>query len=214
MVSTIANYMGLSFDEDIYTYLKDDYGGHPFLIRQVCSLIHKNINTQRPQKVVGLFYQSKKDLFARNLKDYDELILQVLRDWYPEEYKYLESLTLNDYANFLKESSNASSHAIEHLLGYNLIEKYAGKFYIKINSVSDFIKEHSVIAKNINNIQDKRSEISSQRNNIEEMLRQMVKLILKSKYGVTAREEFLKVIPSNGNRKDNPKLKKRFSRNS
>ena len=77
MVSTIANYMGLSFDEDIYTYLKDDYGGHPFLIRQVCSLIHKNINTQRPQKVVGLFYQSKKDLFARNLKDYDELILQV-----------------------------------------------------------------------------------------------------------------------------------------
>jgi len=202
MVSTISSYMGLSFDDDIFTYLKDDYGGHPFLVRQVCSLINKKLTQQRPQHVPGVFYQSNKELFIRNLKDYNELILQVLRDWYPEEYKHLELLALDDYAGFLKNSDNGSSHTIEHLLGYNIIDKYDTKFYIKIKSITDFIKVHSEITKKVYAVPDKRGEVSAQRNQIEERLRQMVKLILKANYGVTARDEFLKIVPSNGSRKE------------
>lgn len=41
MVSTIGNYMGMRFDDEIYTYLTDDFGGHPFIIRQVCSHLFK-----------------------------------------------------------------------------------------------------------------------------------------------------------------------------
>ncbi len=43
MVSIIGGYMGIQFDKEIFTYLTDDYGGHPFLIRQVCSRIYESL---------------------------------------------------------------------------------------------------------------------------------------------------------------------------
>ena len=52
MVSNIGGYMGLNFDEEIYSNLNIDYGGHPFLIRHICSLINSDVNnSQRPYKV-------------------------------------------------------------------------------------------------------------------------------------------------------------------
>lgn len=37
MVRSIGKYSGFAFDEDCYQFLKDTYGGHPYLIRLACS---------------------------------------------------------------------------------------------------------------------------------------------------------------------------------
>ncbi len=39
MVRKLGRIMGIKFDEVIYTKLTEEYGGHPFLIRHVCSYI-------------------------------------------------------------------------------------------------------------------------------------------------------------------------------
>ncbi len=43
MVRKLGRYMGLRFDEMLYAKLVEDFGGHPFLIRQFCSEIHSMI---------------------------------------------------------------------------------------------------------------------------------------------------------------------------
>ena len=65
MVKNIGNYMGLDFDEEIFTFLTDDFGGHPFLIRQICSRIHQETSTKRPIKVSKLYYKENLNNFNK-----------------------------------------------------------------------------------------------------------------------------------------------------
>lgn len=67
MIGHIGKYMGLNFDEEIYTKLTEDYGGHPFLIRHICSLINKDISLDRPCQVSKYEYATKK-------KEYDAIV--------------------------------------------------------------------------------------------------------------------------------------------
>lgn len=66
-IGHIGKYMGLNFDEEIYTKLTEDYGGHPFLIRHICSLINKDISLDRPCQVSKYEYATKK-------KEYDAIV--------------------------------------------------------------------------------------------------------------------------------------------
>ena len=45
MVRRLGRIMGLKFDEVIYGKLTEDCGGHPYLMRHICSVIHKISNT-------------------------------------------------------------------------------------------------------------------------------------------------------------------------
>ena len=48
MVRKLGRIMGLRFDEIIYGKLTEDFGGHPFLIRHVCSVINRISPAERP----------------------------------------------------------------------------------------------------------------------------------------------------------------------
>jgi len=195
MVKNIGNYMGLDFDREIYTFLTDDFGGHPFLIRQVCSKIHQEISNHRPQQVTKFFYKEKIDEFNKYLSDYVELIIDVLKIWYPNEYKLLESLVIGDYEEFAKLSS-ISDKPIIHLLGYNLIEKStSNKYHIKINAVKNYILENTTLSKQANTIEDRWKVVTTKRNQLEIKMRNIVKLTVKSKFGINkCKNEFLKII--------------------
>ena len=39
MVRKLGRIMGIKFDEPLYSQMTEDYGGHPFLIRRLCSYI-------------------------------------------------------------------------------------------------------------------------------------------------------------------------------
>jgi hypothetical protein len=64
MVRKLGRYMGIKFDEIIYGKLTDDFGGHPFLIRQMCSSINKISPGDRPIQVdKALYLKAKKQFF-------------------------------------------------------------------------------------------------------------------------------------------------------
>lgn len=195
MVKNIGNYMGLDFDDEIFTFLTDDFGGHPFLIRQICSKIHQDTSTKRPINVSKLYYKENITSFNKHLSDYVELIIDVLKNWYPNEYELLEHLVLENYPEFEKMSS-ISDKTINHLIGYNLIEKSSNDVYhVKINAVKDYIKENTKIYQTFNKIEDKWSLITKKRNNLELKLKEVLKLSLKFKFGnIKSKSEFLKII--------------------
>jgi len=97
MVRKLGRIMGIKFDEILYSKLTEDYGGHPFLIRHVCSIINKNSSQERPTIVSKLIYNSAKDIFKREHSNYIEMILEVLKKFYSDEYKMLKFLALDDY---------------------------------------------------------------------------------------------------------------------
>lgn len=204
MVSTIGKYMGLEFDEEIYTYLTEDYGGHPFLIRQVCSKIHNFTTQSRPVRVSKYEYKDKKDGFDSSLRDYAELIVEVLRRWYPTEYQLLEMLAMGNKEEF-RDRARASSMLTQHLIGYNLVEASSNDYHLKIKAVGDYLSEHSTLVKKVNELEDKWQEVTKRRNKFELNLKRIIKVVVKAKYGtVKGKDDFLKAIAPDERRK--PKL--------
>ena len=70
MVRKLGRYMGLHFDEMLYAKLVEDFGGHPFLIRQFCSEIHKACKGDRPERVDKALYGTVMTTFRRTAIDY------------------------------------------------------------------------------------------------------------------------------------------------
>lgn len=202
MVSTIGNYMGLEFDDEIFTYLTEDYGGHPFLIRQICSLIHNETSIERPVRVTKYYYQENKERFDRALTDYIELIIQVLNRWYPREYHLLELLSIGDEKKF-QESTQGSEKFINHLIGYNLIEFENSKYFIRINAVRQYLKSHSELLKSNQTDEEKWQAVTTLRGRVEIDLKRVILISLKLNYGrVKGKQEFLKIIDSQSKRKE------------
>jgi hypothetical protein len=194
--------MGLEFDDEIFTYLTEDYGGHPFLIRQICSLIHNDIDDNRPVKVTKYYYQENKERFDRALTDYIELIIQVLNRWYPNEYHLLELLSIGDEKKF-KELTQSSDKLINHLVGYNLIEVDNSKCFIRINAVKQYLKSHSELLKSNQTDEEKWSAVTTLRGRVELELKRVILISLKLNYGkVKGKQEFLKIVDSQSKRKE------------
>ena len=200
MVLTIGNYMGLEFEEEIITYLTEDYGGHPFLIRQICSLIHNQLSEERPIKVTKYYYQENKEKFDRALIDYLDLIIQVLNNWYPEEYKLLELLAINDKTEF-NNRVKKSDQLINHLIGYNLIEKSESDYFIRIKAVQEYLKSNSELLKSVHSKEEKWKIITEHRGNAEISIKKVLVLSIKFFYGrVKGKQNFLKIINSSSSR--------------
>jgi len=200
MVFTIGNYMGLEFEEEIITYLTEDYGGHPFLIRQICSIIHNQISEERPIKVTKYYYQENKEKFDRALVDYIDLIIQVLNNWYPDEYRLLEILAIDDKKEF-KKIVNNSDQIINHLIGYNLIEKTESEYFIRIKAVQKYLKSNAEILKSVHSKEEKWKIVTELRGNAEISIKKILVLSIKFFYGrVNGKQNFLKIIDSSSSR--------------
>lgn len=196
MVSNIGCYMGLRFDEEIYTKLTDEYGGHPFLIRHICSLIHNNVTLERPYTVVKYEYMSKKDEYNRQIYSYIQLILQILDRWYPQEYKLLETLAYNGVEEFKKSIFNANQE-IEHLLGYGILKKVNTGYFITIDAVSEYLKEKFDEKLKPSSIEKTWEKVSVERNSLEVKLRRLIITILNVQFGKkNIKDKILEIVDS------------------
>lgn len=194
MISSIGKYMGLEFESEIFTHLTDDYGGHPFLIRHVCSLINSEIKGHRPIKISKYTYREQKQNYDTKIQPYVELIISVLQTWYPEEYNLLETLVCDGNEAF-KSKTNDISCATEHLFGYGIIRENNGKYYVTINAVENYIMAKSRRKKNSNTKEGRWAEISERRNALEHSLRRIIGITLQIHMGrVKACEEVSKLI--------------------
>lgn len=176
MVRKLGRLMGIKFDETIYSKLTEDYGGHPFLIRQVCSAISKKY-TDRPINIDRVKYNTVKKEFNLS-NDYFKQLLEVLIQFYPDEYEMLKLLAIEDFDNFRYFLNNDYS-TVKHLIGYGIIKENDDDYDFQIDAIKEYIlrqedKNSLFISK-----EEKWSKVVSLRGNLEIDLRKMVKTVLR-----------------------------------
>ena len=193
MVRKLGRLMGIKFDEGIYTRLVEDYGGHPFLIRQVCSAIAKKY-PQRPVRIDRLKYNAVRDQYNRE-SEYFDMLLDVLIQFYSEEYDMLNMLAAGDLDTF-KYFADQDYSMVKHLIGYGIIRASDNEYDFQIDAVKDFLirkQRHKSLAKSP---EEKWRYTCTQRNNLEIELRKMVKVTLRIAYKseADAKEAVIKKI--------------------
>ncbi len=191
MVRKLGRTMGLKFDEEIYSKLTEDFGGHPFLIRNVCSVINNiAIDEQfdRPIRIDKTIYEKGKKLFNQMHSDYYDMIMSVLKDYYPHEYDMLTSLAIGNYEEFIKYARESHIYT-NHLLGYHIIDKNQDQYFFKIESLREYLIERNKYKKLHLSNEQMLSEISERRNRIEKRLRNIVRQSLLSMYGKSQAQE-------------------------
>lgn len=191
MISNIGAHIGLKFEEQVFAKLVDDYGGHPFLTRQVCSKISAELlkkKIPRPATVT-------KNSYDKNAKDYKmdmvgviEQILGVLENYYPKEFQLLKKLALDGRAAFSKEIANGEK-IIQHLSGYRLIEKEDGEYFIRIKSIEEYLVDKYIYDKTLDSQADKRLQLNLRREKLEVKLSNVIFYNLQTKYGRRATEK-------------------------
>lgn len=182
MTKEIGSYMGLSFEDSVYYKLHSNYGGHPFLIRNVCSMLNSNFS-ERPYKITNRDFDDFKEEIDSKLISYIQSILFVLENWYPNEFDILKDIALENKESYI-EKIKKNELSIIHLLGYGIVYKSPqGNYYIEIDAIKKYMNN---IYKNEfipNNQEEYWTVISSRRNKIEVKLRTLVKQVLFIKYG-------------------------------
>lgn len=185
MVSSIGGHIGLNFEEPVYTKLIEDYGGHPFLTRQVCSRINKELldrNAPRPATVTKHAYNDRSKEYQLDMVNVIEQILIVLEDYYPKEYELLKRLAIDGRQTFKSEILEGDK-AVQHLLGYCLLEKESGEYYIRIQSIEKYLQDKHINDRTLTDQTEKRQQINLRREKIELILRDIIWNAYYSKYG-------------------------------
>jgi len=197
MVTRLGEYMGLKFDALIAAKLTDDFGGHPFLIRQVCSQINKLVGADRPITVDKALYNKAKEEFSAHSKEYLDMMIHVLAEWYPDEYDMLCYLAQGDMKNFNLFAADHTSYT-RHLIGYGLIQKSDSGYAFNLEVMSDLLrKKHKNERLNLTG-EEKVQEVSIRRNKIEKALRTLIRNALKISVGPKkAVEVIIAAVPEN-----------------
>lgn len=198
MLNRLGGYMGIHFDKQTISAFVGDFGGHPLLMRQMASYIHRNVKTARPLSIGKFEYEEYKRSFYQDetgFSQYAIMILQVLEDWYKEEYEMLKYLAQNDIEAF-KEFAEVDVF-IKHLKSYGIIEKdnTLDGYHFKIEALGDYLSGKLKFSKKATTQEEKETEIQKRRSRIEKNLRTLVKRQLKSSLGeTTAKEEIIRAI--------------------
>lgn len=194
MVSRLAEIMGMEFDDTIYARLTEDFGGHPFLIRMVCSVINKISDPNRPIRVDKVLYQKAKEVFAKSYGNYIEMVVNVLKTSYNDEYEMLKLLAIDDIQTFT-EFASLSNDYTNHLIGYNIIDYNNGSYFFKIDTIREYLIENNKYRKIELSSEEMIAEISERRNGLEPRLRNIIRTVLHMKYGeVEAKKVVLDIL--------------------
>lgn len=195
MVSRLGDYMGLKFDPLIFLKLTEDLGGHPFLIRQMCSLINQRASQIRPTKVDKALYQQAKEDFQLGANEYLEMMVHVLRDWYPDEYEMLRFLAQDDMESFNEFSTDHTNYT-RHLIGYGLVQHSEHGYTFNLESLAEILRKKHKHERLHLTQEEKLQEISSRRVKLEKRLRTTLKSSLRVTYGLKkAAESVIAAVP-------------------
>lgn len=195
MVRSLGAYMGLRFSTDICARLTSEFGGHPFLIRLMCSHIHQKIKGDRPVEVDRSVYRVSGTEYALFAEEFLEMMVGVLRESFYEEYEMLVYLASGDYDTFT-EISAEYPELVRHLMGYGLIQRGQQGYEFNLEILRDYVlkKERKISLLKTNDQQV--SHISGLRNKLERDLRDTFKTVLKSVHGTArATEKVLASLP-------------------
>lgn len=193
MIEHIGSYMGMTFDREVHTYLTDDFGGHPFLIRQAASILYKTFSRPdlpRRLHISKHTYREQYGAITRSLQDYVNLILLVLRERYTDEYKLLQYLAAEQQETF-RSFANQDPSWVAHLRGYGLIVEIEGRFHFRINVVKVALDAETRHLRTPDNLEERWELLSEARNALEVALRQITRTLLRVSFGPAKAKELL-----------------------
>ena len=195
MVGRLGRYMGLEFDSMLYGMLTDDFGGHPFLIRQVCSEIHDVAPKDRPTRVSKPLYEQAKEQFNGKSSQYLSMILDVLEEQYKDEYEMLRYLAAGDLDSF-ESLAAVSPEYTSHLKGYGLITTSHRRTSFRIECVREFMATRHKYSSLTLTPEQRDAEVAERRAKLEQNLRKVVRNQLKASLGAkAAREKVISAVP-------------------
>ena len=169
MVKTLGYFMGLEFAPELVSDLFEEYGGHPFFIRQVCSKVHQISSTDRPVQVSRKILQRAKIEFGGQLEVYLREIFQHLNENYCDEFELLQAVVQGDISE-INEYGQKAPELIDHLIGYGIIEKNGDDFDIRFGGIRSALKK--LFAPD--NKESRWGEISERRNRLESDMRSVL----------------------------------------
>jgi hypothetical protein len=195
MVRHISRYMGLRFEESLYQRLFEEYGGHPFLVRQACSQLAHAVSS-RPGDVNSTLFESKRSSIAVSLDRNVRQILNVLAIWYPDEYEMLRLLAHGDKQTFL-EFAQSSSVFTQHVEGYGLVRDARHDPKLSIGLVRSHLanQKKKPPEATTGDKEEVIVEVSRRRNRIEKLFRQMLRDGLRFSQGKKAMTVALAAVP-------------------
>jgi hypothetical protein len=169
MIERLGHFMGLTFTPEIIADLQNEYGGHPFFIRQVCSSVHQISTNTRPTRVSRETLKAAKERFSTQMVAYLADILRQLKDFYPSEMLLLERFVSGKKDELLEYTSDAPE-LVDHLIGYGLIERVDSDYDIKFDAVRRAI----TLTTTENTLDNRWGEIVLRRNKIENEIRSSI----------------------------------------
>lgn len=198
MVTRVARYMGLTFDDSLFERLATDFGGHPFLVRQACSHLARHVDT-RPASLGPELYARERQSIAVALEPNVKQILNVLAIWYPEEYELIRLLALGDERTF-REFAVTSATFTEHVEGYGLVTGARDHPRIRVGLVAEFlarVPQATRIREALpTDWESVVTEVSRRRNAIEAGLRTVLREGLRFALGKRSADGALSALPS------------------
>jgi hypothetical protein len=141
MLDKLGGYIGLRFDDMACAKLVEDFGGHPLLMRQMCSYIHQNVTETRPNTINKTFYEILKGKFYNDESGfikYAQMVLEVLEAWYPDEFQMLTWLSIGEVDTFKGLAEKAPQY-VSHLIHYGIIEKHNSEYSFKIEALKLYL---------------------------------------------------------------------------
>jgi hypothetical protein len=198
MVRRISKYLGLRVEEPLYQKLLDEYGGHPFFIRQACSHLARQV-TNRPGDLTVSSFEREHKAIAIALDRSVRQVLNVLAIWYPEEYELIRILALGDKKTF-REFADLSATFTQHVEGYGLVQDARTDPKLLIGLVRDhLVRVPRSAAKQEASASDRDgilAERSRRRNAVELSLRRVLHNGLRFGKGPKAADAALSALPS------------------
>ena len=144
MCRTIGRYCGLQFDEQVYAYLQENYGGHPFLIRIACSEVLKENTNKHPETLVAVTKKSfetvSKQISGRISQPFKDIILSLIW-WYPEEYELLQILAKGD-SEFVAEYINDNPSIVARFENYGITNGKFDSLQFAIVDLKEFVAKN------------------------------------------------------------------------
>ena len=195
------------WNTSVFTYLTDDFGGHPFLIRQAASSLYKTFARPDLPRTIHIskhIYKEQCREIVNSLFDYVVLILRVLRERYSDEYKLLKYLAAGQHDTFSRFAADDPSW-VAHLLGYGLIVPSQGKYHFRINIVQTTVESEARHLKSPDTIEERWELLSEARNRFEADLRRLVRTLLGVSLGAAAAKQAMIDAMKNRFQKDRAK---------
>lgn len=118
------------------------------------------------------------------------MILNVLREFYSDEYAMLEYLAAGDLETF-KEFASISHYYVNHLIGYGIIDYRNDNFTFRIETIQEYLARKQKYKRINISKADMWREISERRNNLEVKLRLIVRNQLRASFGKAQATNFV-----------------------